>query len=123
MLCVVIGVLVSLSVEGTEFSGGSVTGRLLSLQGYSLWVFLLATLATFLFPRAAPGIGLCAVATSLPLYLFLVTPGAFRALFRGEWKVPTDAFFTWNASAVAAIVACGAAAYVQLRAPRPRTSA
>ena len=81
MVCVVIRALVSLSVEGTEFSGGSVTGRLLSLQGYSLWVFLLAALATFFFPRAAAGLGSCAVATSLPLYLFLVTPGAFRGSF------------------------------------------
>jgi hypothetical protein len=105
VVCALVGGLFTNKLGASEFSGGSVTGRLLSLHSFSLLLFLLSALATFFLPRIAAAIGLCAVAASLPLYLFFLAPGLFRAVFGGKWSVPPIGLFAWNAGAAAALAA------------------
>jgi hypothetical protein len=80
-------------LSGTEFSGGSVTGRLLDANFVGVFVFVLALLLAFIFPRISAVVALAASVLSLPLYLYFVTPGLFRQIFRGPWKVPLRSYF------------------------------
>src|SRR5688500_5574946 len=45
--CVIIGLKCSVPLEGTEFSGGSVTGPLLTVHGVSLVLFLVSAVVIF----------------------------------------------------------------------------
>jgi hypothetical protein len=58
---------------------------------------------------------LCAVAASLPLYLFFLAPGFFRGVFGGEWSVPPIGLFAWNAEAAAATAVLIVAVYAGVR--------
>ena len=118
VVCAVVGGLFTEQLWAAEFSGGTVTGRLLSLHSFSLLLFLLSAFVTFFLPRIAAAMGLCAVAASLPLYLFFLAPGLFRAVFGGEWSVPPIGLFAWNAGAAAALAASLFVAVTSVRSLR-----
>ena len=118
VVCALVGGLFADPLGALEFGGGTVTGPLLSLHRFSLLLFVLSALTTFCLPRIAAAIGLCAVAASLPLYLFFLAPGLFRAVFGGEWSVPPIGRFAWNAGAAAAIAASLFAAVTSVRSLR-----
>jgi hypothetical protein len=120
VVCALVGGLFAFPLGASEFGGGTVTGPLLSLHGFSLFLFLLSAVSMFFLPRIAAAIGLCAVAASLPLYLFFLAPGLFRAVFGGEWSVPPIGRFAWNARAAAAIAASLFAAVTSVRSLRAR---
>jgi hypothetical protein len=80
-------------LSSTEFSGGSVTGRLLDANFVGFFVFVLALLLAFVFPRISAAVALAASVLSLPLYLYFVAPGLFRQIFRGPWKAPLRSYF------------------------------
>jgi len=85
-----------LGLDGTEFSGGSVTGPLLNLQlGGTLFVTL-ALLVAFAYPRASAAMTLVAVPCCLPLHVYFLAPGLFRGLFPGEYSVPMQSYFEFN---------------------------
>ena|SRR5215467_7493465 len=102
-------------VEATEFSGGRVTGPLLTLSNIGIDLFVLALLVTFVFPRVAASIALAASLFCLPIYLYFTAPGPFRRVFKGEYKGLLQASFVWNLWTIAGMLALGVTAYVCCR--------
>lgn len=93
------------SLEGTEFSGGRLTGRLLDLEEVGSLLFLLALPLTFFYRRTAAAVILSACALCLPLHLYFTVPGLFRRIFiSAEWSVPSPTSFVWDNWTIAAIV-------------------
>lgn len=78
-------------VEGTEFSGGWLTRRLLDLSEFAIAAFLLALLLIYWFPRISAWLTILASLFSLPLLLYFLAPAPFRAVFRGEYVEPLQA--------------------------------
>ena len=102
LLCAIVSVLCSSALEPTEFSGGRVTGRLLSLNDVSAALFLLSAALTFFRQRTAAIVGLVAVALALPLCAYFLTPSVFRMLVRGTYSVQVDSFFDSGPSVLSA---------------------
>ncbi len=67
-------------VDGTEFSGGSVTGTLITLTEIGALGLVIAIAITFFFRRAAAFIAMLGCLFSMPLFLYFLAPG------RGYWK-------------------------------------
>lgn len=97
LLCVSLAWHVTSGYEGTEFSGGWLTGRLLSMEVIGTALFIVAVVLTFVFPRVAAAIGLTASALCFPLYFFFIAPVPFAQVFaRGhEFKVQPVPGFHW----------------------------
>src|SRR5262245_1255777 len=68
-------------LEGTEFSGGWLTGRLLSMADIGTVLFGLALIVTFRTLHIADVLGLVAGLLCVPLYLYLVAPVPFTEIF------------------------------------------
>jgi hypothetical protein len=115
LLCVILSWRYSLILDGSEFSGGTVTGRILSVHNIAAYLFVLALVLTFIYPRIAAGIVIAASLFALPLYLYFVAPGAFHRVVRGQYSVPGQASFVWDKWAIAAILALAVALYASLR--------
>jgi len=111
VLCAIIGWYFAAPLDGTEFSGGSVTGPLLTLHAVSGVLFLLSAAAIAAYPPAAIAIGVIAAVLSLPLYAYFTVPGVFRSVFRGEYSVASPAAFVWNGWALAGVAAACAATF------------
>jgi hypothetical protein len=105
-------------VEGTEFSGGRVTGVLLHMQDAGSMLFVIALLLAFLYRRIAAAVTLVAFLLCLPLFLYFTAPGPFRAVFGGEWSVPLRTGFIWDDRTIVGIVVLVIAAWVSLRGLR-----
>jgi hypothetical protein len=115
LLCATIVWRYGSSLEGTEFSGGRVTGPLLDMKDAGSVLFLLALLLTFFYRRIAATATLMACLLCLPLYLYFAAPGLFRWAFRGEYSVPLQASFFWSKWNVMGIVALAIAACAGIR--------
>ena len=115
LLCAGVACRFTLNLEGTEFSGGRVTGPLLHMQGIGIPLFLLAAVLTFPFRRVASAIALLACLLCIPLHLLFTAPGPFRWVFRGEWKTPLSSSFVWEWWSVGAIAALIFAVFTSLR--------
>jgi hypothetical protein len=102
-------------VEGTEFSGGWLTGSMLSLNQVGSSLCIAALLATFWFPQIAATTGLIASVLCLPLYLYFVAPGPCRWVFRGEYSVPLQANFVYDKWALAGMFAILVVGFVCFR--------
>ena len=126
VLCAILGWYFAAPLEGTEFSGGSVTGPLLTLHAASGALFILSAAAVARYPRPAVAFGVVAAVLSFPLYVYFVAPGLFRTVFRGEYSVPMNAALVWNGWAIAgAVTACAAtftALAVWVQSPLPSSS-
>jgi hypothetical protein len=96
LLCAIVVWRYGSDLEGTEFIGGWLTGRLLNLYDVGTFLFVPALLLAFFFRRIAAAIALIASLLCLPLYLYFVAPGPFRSVFRGEYSIPLQATFVWN---------------------------
>jgi hypothetical protein len=96
----------------SEFSGGQVTGPLLSMFQYGWLFFLLAIVLTFFYQRVGAIIGIAASVLCLPLYLYFTIPGLFRSVFRGEWSVPLQSYFSWDTWAISGMLTLAAAIFV-----------
>ena len=88
----------------SEFSGGWLTGKLFAMADIGALVFLAALVLAFFLPRVAAIIGLVATLFCLPFYLYIVMPGLYRAIFRGEYSVQLVRPFVWNSWAIAGII-------------------
>jgi len=105
IICLV-GVLVALQntngLEGTELSGGWLTGPLLSMADLGTGLFLLALIVAFIHRRVAAAIGLAASLFCLPLYLYFIAPVLFNQIFGfgHEFKVQPDGGFHWDKWAI-----------------------
>jgi len=84
LICLV-GVFVALQntkgLEGTEFSGGWLTGPLLWMAEIGIGLFLLALVVAFIHRRVAAAIGFAASLFCLPLYLYFTAPVPFNQIF------------------------------------------
>ena len=100
---------------GTEFEGGSFTGRLLDLQVIADMLFLLGLPLTFFFRRVAAGSILVASLLCLPLYLFFTAPGPIRNIVGGEWKGRLVANYTWDWWTIAGMLTVVIAAIISFR--------
>ncbi len=117
VLCVFLALKETADVEGTEFSGGWLTGPLLSMIEIGTLLFILAVVGTFLLPRVAAAIALASSVLCLPLYLYDIAPVPFAQVFaRGhEFKVQPAAGLHWNTWPVAGLLAIGVTVYVCVR--------
>jgi hypothetical protein len=115
LLCAVVISRYGSDLEGTEFSGGWLTGPLLDMKDVGSLLFVLALLLMFFYRRIAAATTLIACLLCLPLYLYFTAPGPFRWVFRGEYSVPLQASFVWNKWNITGIVALTIAACLGIR--------
>jgi hypothetical protein len=114
LLCAVVTLKQFANLEGTEFSGGRITGPLLDMYDLAIILFMANILVTFFYPRVAAAIFLVAASLCLPLYLYSVAPGPFRRVFRGEYSVPLQANFVLNEWLLGGMLVLAFLAYVSL---------
>jgi hypothetical protein len=88
----------------SEFSGGWLTGPLLRMADLASLLFLVALLLTFFLRRIAASIALAATLLCLPFYLYILMPGAYRWIFKGEYSVPLNRPFHWDNWAVVGMI-------------------
>lgn len=92
-----------ISLDGAEFSGGHLTGPLLTMNDVGSGLFVLGVILTFIHSRAAIVSALGASLLCAPLYLYFLFPRLFRQAFPGEYAVPLRAF-GWDGWSIAGIV-------------------
>ena len=95
---------------GTEFGSGSLAGD----EGIGGFLFILAMILIFKYPRIAALSGLAASYFSLPLFLYLVFPRPFRQVFPGNWSIPElpREKFIWDGWWIAGILFMAVVAYI-----------
>lgn len=100
--------------DASEFSGGRLTGPLLHMADLGSLLFLAAVLLTFFLRRIAATIALAATLLCLPFYLYILMPGPYRWIFKGEYSVPLHKPFHWDSWAIVGIVSLLFAAILSL---------
>ena len=125
--CVVCAVLIEWQVvdlEGTEFAGGYITGKLLSLSDSASVLFLVAALLAFFPRRTASVVLLLASGLCLPLCVYSTAPGPFRWMFPGNYKTHPPANFvwvSWSAAIMVGVVLALCAAFAIPRSESPQS--
>lgn len=99
----------------SEFSGGWLTGKILTIADIGALLFLSALAFTIFMPRIGAIVALLAITLCLPLYLFVVMPGPYRRIFKGEYSAPLQRTFVWNIWAIAGIITLTFAAVFSIR--------
>lgn len=99
----------------SEFSGGWLTGKILTMADTGALLFLSALVLTIFVPRAGAIVALVAIVLYLPFYLYVVMPGPYRRIFKGEYSVPLQTAFVWNSWAIAGIITITLAAALSIR--------
>jgi len=117
LLCVCLTLQVTSGLDGTEFSGGWLTGPLLSMANIGTVLFVLALVLTLLLPRVAAGIGLVSSLLCVPLCAFFIAPVPFARVFRRghEFKVQPSPGFHWHIWPVTTSLAIALACYLCIR--------
>ena len=101
-----------LALDSTEFGGGQLTGPLLAVHFVGSVLFVLALMLTFIRPRTAAASALIASLLCLPIYLYFVTPGLFRAMFPGDYSVPFTSNFVWESWAITGVLTVPVMSYL-----------
>lgn len=114
LFCAALALRITSGVDGTEFSGGWLTGPLLSMTEIGIDLFVVALVLTILIPRVAAVIGLLSSALCLPLYCFFIAPVPFAQVFAPghEFKVQPAAGIHWHPWPVAASLVAIITVYV-----------
>ncbi len=117
LLCFLLALRNTKGLEGTEFGGGWLTGRLLSMIEIGTVLFALALIVAFLSPRIAAVIALGASLLCLPLYLYLLVPVHVSRLFgsQHEFKVPPVRNFYLDKWAIGGLLSLATAGYLCLQ--------
>jgi len=117
LACVVVVLSNTNGLEGTEFSGGWLTGPLLSMADIGALLFVLALIVTFRTPKVAGVLGLASSLLCLPLYLYFMAPVPFSEIFGfgHQFKVQPSAGFHWDPWAIGGILTIAVTTYVCLR--------
>jgi hypothetical protein len=117
LACVVVALRNTDGLEGTEFSGGWLTGPLLSMADIGAVLFVLALIVTFWYHRIAAAVGLASSLLCLPLYLYLIAPVPFTQIFGSghEFKVRQIGGFHWDTWAIAGVLTLAVTTYICLR--------
>lgn len=103
------------TLEGTEFSGGQVTGLLLKLYNVGTILFIVAFLTAFFLRRISAITSLVASLLCLPIYLYFVVPGPFRWAVKGEYSVAVRPNLVWNNWGVAGLAVLAMAVFAGIR--------
>ena len=103
LACIVVLWIKLDDLGASEFSGGRLTGPLFKMADLSFLLFLLALLLTFFLRRSAATIALAATLLCLPFYLYMLMPGPYRWIFKGEYSVPLSPPFHWDNWAVVGV--------------------
>jgi hypothetical protein len=119
LLCLIVGVPHMDWLGASEFSGGRITGPLLSIFQSGPVLFFLALVMTFFYRKIGAVLGLVAALLCFPLYFYFTVPGLFRSVFRGKWSVPLQAYFVWDVWTMAGILTLGIAAIICIRCLYP----
>jgi hypothetical protein len=98
----------------SDFSGGRLTGKLFTMADLGTLLFLAALLLTIFFPRVAAVVTLAATLLCLPFYLYILMPGPYRQIFKGEYSVPLQGPFVWNNWAVVGVLSLEMATFLSL---------
>ena len=117
LLCVCLTLQLTWGLDSTEFSGGWLTGPLLSMADNGILLFIIAIVLTFLFPRIAAAIGLVSSLLCVPLCAFSIAPAPFAQIFaRGhEFKVRPELGLHWRTWPVVTLLAVTLACYLCVR--------
>jgi hypothetical protein len=117
LVCVIVALRNTHGLEGTEFSGGWLTGPLLSMIDIGTVLFVLALVVTFIYPRIAGAIGLASSLLCLPLYLYFIAPVTLNQIFGfgRQFKVQPSGGFHWDRSPIAGVLTLAVTTYVCLR--------
>jgi hypothetical protein len=117
LLCVYLALQLTRGLDGTEFSGGWLTGPLLSMADSGTLLFILAIVLTILFPRVAAAIGLASSLLCVPLCCFFIAPLPFAHVFaRGiEFSSQPTPGFHRRMWPVTTLVAVALASYLCIR--------
>jgi hypothetical protein len=117
LICVFLALQITRGLEGTEFSGGWLTGPLLSMEDTGTAFFIVSFVLTFVFPRVAAAIGLASSVLCLPLYLFFIAPVPFAQVFaRGhEFKDQPTPGFHWHMWPVTGLLVLAVTLYFCVR--------
>jgi len=107
ILCLALVIRITWGLDGSEFSGGFLTGPLLSMADFGIVLFVLALVASFLIPRVSAAVGLAAALLCIPLYLFFLAPIPFSNIFAPghEFSVQPTPGFHWGKWTVAGLLA------------------
>lgn len=118
LVCVIVALRNTNGLEGTEFSGGWLTGPLLSMIDTGTVLFVLALILTFIYPRIAGAIALASSLLSLPLYLYFIAPVTFNQIFGfgHQFKVQPSGGFHWDRWPIVGVLTLAVTVYVCLRA-------
>ena len=117
LACVVVVLRNTNGLEGTEFSGGWLTGPLLSMADIGAGLFVLALVVTLRTPKFAGALGLASSLLCLPLYLYLIAPVRFNEIFGfgHQFKVQPSGNFHWDPWAIGGVLTIAVTTYVCLR--------
>ena len=108
-------------LDGSEFSGGLLTGPLLSMADYGAELFFVALICAFLFRRVAAAMAVAASALCLPLYLFFLVPVPFAKFFvpGHPLLVQHPAGIEWRWSTFVDLLVTGLTMYICYRSLLP----
>lgn len=84
------------SLDGSEFSGGRITGPLLFMADAGILLFAFSILIGLWLRRTSALAALAATLLSLPLSALFLAPGPFRRVIGGNWSVPLQSNFVWD---------------------------
>lgn len=123
LLCMTLVWRYGSALEGTEFSGGRLTGPLLDMKDIGTLLLILAVILTFFYRRIGAAIALLGSLLCLPLYLYFLAPYPFRWVFRGDYSVAAPSNFVWSNWGIAGVFALALTAGFSVRSlARPAAS-
>jgi len=105
----------------SEFRGGWLTGKIFTMVDIGALLFLIAFVFTIFVPRTGASVALLAVVLCLPFYVYVVMPGIFRRMFKGEPSDPLEKPFVWNSWAIVGIITLIVAVVFSIRRLSERT--
>ena len=116
LVSIIVAFCATYDLEG-GFIGGWLTGPLFQWNDAGTMLFALAFVVTFLYPRIASAIAIVSSTLCLSLYLYLVAPVPFSAIFASghPFKVQPTGGFHWDTWAITGIFTVAVAVYVCLR--------
>ena len=91
-------------VQGSEFSGGRVTGPVLRMSECAVVIFAVAAIVAFMRLRVAAVMTFVASSLALPFLICILAPGPFRDIFPGHYSVPLQTNFAWQAQSAIALL-------------------
>ena len=93
VICVAFTWRLTYGLSGTEFSGGSITGPLLSMSECAILLFVVSIVLAFWLPRTTAVLTTLACLLSFPMCLLFLAPGPFRRIAGRVWSAPIQSNF------------------------------